>query len=44
LTFTQGMTEGSEFVLVGCKKAATDEPGCDFSKANPESAAEAIFI
>jgi hypothetical protein len=33
LSFKDGMTEGTEFVLVGCKKAGK----CDFSSASPAS-------
>jgi hypothetical protein len=44
LTFDTGMTEGSEFVLVGCKQAANQEAGCDFSKASPASTLLSMFI
>jgi len=44
LSFDTGMTEGSEFVLVGCKQAANQEAGCDFSKASPASKLLSLFI
>merc|ERR1712185_868104 len=37
LSFDDGMTEGSEFVLVGCKQTPDKEAGCDFSKAAPQA-------